>query len=227
MQGMNFSNPASNQPAAIPQMGGTAPPLPSRPPMSFNQPPPPPPSSLSSSSSPSIGNSNNSSSFNSYGTQQGGGLSAYEQWRQSRQQSQPQQQQQQSPGPKPIRFSLQPKRPQGKNQFNSNNNNPNLEPLGTPKNSSISSQAFGSNVNSHLYDEEGPMLPKGTVSNVNSQGYSGSSSQSWSSGYSGAGDSKRTPLLPTPLLSKQKNNALTQQQIINAMDPSDWPPSLQ
>lgn len=202
MQGMNFSSPASQTPAAIPQMSVPPPPI-----APFTQPPPP----------GSSQNQNASNTNSSPGTFQGPPGSAYQQWILSRQQKQTGQQgqtQQQLPtqapgtgGPKPIRFQLQPKR--GGKKFNN--------------------RAFGSNPNSEDFvsDTTNPnFLPLGKR-----QGESGTVSQQQGWGQS-AGD-KRSALLPTPSINKPNASnttsscSLTEQQISNAMDPSDWPPSLQ
>jgi hypothetical protein len=212
---MNFSSPISQSPSAIPQMN--APPLPPPPTTfnSFNNQPPPPPSP-------------NSSSF---GALPG---SAYQQWIQSRQQKiGPQQEQQtqqqlptQSPGGgglKPIRFQLQPKRgkPTGGGGGASQANNPNFYPLG----------GFG-NDKSGGYDDDSNNSSTSNFMNDNRKGESGNllnQPQSWS---------QRSALLPTPLQKKYGTSSspsasgspphnLTQQQIINAMNSSDWPPSLQ
>lgn len=212
MQGMNFSNPASQPPSAIPQMNLPQPPDSTYP----NQPPPPPPKDSGTLSS----------NYSPYGG--GGQPSAYQQWIQSRQQKigpQVQDQvQQQLPsqipggaGPKPIRFQLQPKRGGGKNSSNkfnamSNNNRSQMGGFNNSNSNNVNSKSNG-------YDEDfgNPnFMPLGG-GNIR-QGEAMSQQQSWN-GYSAI--DKRSALLPTPADSKQKNSnpmhTLTQQQINNAM----------
>jgi hypothetical protein len=268
---MNFSSPASQAPAAIPQMSGPQiPPLPVGLP-NFNQPPPPPPSGPASSSSfhNNIRNANNalpnnnnltsnytafsnSNNINNGATTTTSQTSAYAQWMQSRNQKQPQQsfQQQQSPnfeavagGPKPIRFSLQARRPVGKNQFRNAQQNTNTS-TSNVSNYNLQGRIIGTgsnnvaDVSNHGYDEDvDPNENQGeSQGNVDTFGYdSGAASaepQSWSGYVSNNDHNKRTPLLPTPSTSSggggaSASRALTQQQINSALDPSDWPASLQ
>jgi len=248
MQGMNFSNPISQAPAVIPQIGATQIPPPPLGLPNFNQPPPPssPQQSFNSNSNNSINN------YQTYGSNVTPQTSRYAQWIQERQKQQQQQQHQQQQsfqqqqmnnanslseggnggGPKPIKFSLQPRRG-GKAPFNrqinqgvsgsSSNNN---RQLGNQfNNSSVGSSNVNSDVNNHGYDNDGSKTNGGWISSDGS-------------------NQKRVPLLPTPSSSSSSaasssNNIvsafdngeiygkLTPQQITSALDPSDWPDCLQ
>lgn len=254
---MNFSSPVSHSPSIIPQMSAPPPPDTPYSSCQPPPPPGPGPSESSTSNNISYPSSSYfTSTYGTpipqppQQQQTAGAGSAYQKWIQSRQQKPGYQDlsQQQLPtpqtmgvagGPKPIRFQLQPKRGGKGNKFNNmSNNNRNNQMGGFLNSKNVNSNNIGGR-GGYEEDFENPnFMPLG---GGNRQGESGTTSQqqSWN-GYSASAGDKRSALLPTPAESSSSNKSpsnihktqnsmttLTQQQINNAMDPSDWPTSLQ